>query len=110
MASFTVKQGLNLESRVPDAQMLIIGRKSLLKDLALTGPLVEKLKPVDEAIFKHAIDHINSGNGSVSLFTDLIKVYYLTSGSIFKNLKLISKPKQIRNQKPKKISRCVVNG
>ena len=74
MATFTVRGGLNPQRKLPDTQMLIIGRQSLLKTVEFNKELAEKLAPVSADHFDNAKALLNAGNGSVPLHMDFAKV------------------------------------
>jgi hypothetical protein len=82
MASLTVRQGINVESKLPDSQLLIIGRKSVLQQgfdsAAQNNVLSAKLAPVvSEELFQQAKNRllVGPGCGSVPLYLDLAKVF-----------------------------------
>ena len=79
MATFTVRGGLNPQRKLPDTQVLIIGRKSLLKAVDFNKELAEKLAPVSADHFDNAKALLNAGNGSVPLHMDFAKVSFYKS-------------------------------
>lgn len=76
MATLQIRLGLNLERILPDTQIVILGRKKLLKGLEFeNNNLSKKLEPlVGNDLFKKAINQIETNGGSVPLYLDLAKI------------------------------------
>jgi hypothetical protein len=79
MASLQIHLGLNMERKLPDTQIVIIGHKKLLKGLEYDKHgLSKKLEPfVGNELFKQAINQIETNGCSVPLYLDLAKVFVL---------------------------------
>lgn len=73
MSSFTVTAGLNKGVRLPDSQVVLIGRNKHIKGLNFDD-LCDKLQGVDERVFKAAIEQLQGDGGSVPLYLDSAKV------------------------------------
>ncbi|CAD5229480.1 unnamed protein product [Bursaphelenchus okinawaensis] len=98
MATVKVSAGLNPAAlTLPDAQIVIVGKHKLLKQLSFDDGLQKKLNGVDDKLFQAAINQIQPGS-SVSLYLDLAKVVSVSdefsrcnspsnSNEIFKELK-----------------------
>lgn len=74
MSSFCVAVGLNTGVRLPDSQIILIGRHKHLKSLSFDQSLREKLQNVDESMFLAALKQLEPDGGSVPLYLDLAKV------------------------------------
>uniref|UniRef100_A0A1I7SGX2 Pdase_M17_N2 domain-containing protein n=1 Tax=Bursaphelenchus xylophilus TaxID=6326 RepID=A0A1I7SGX2_BURXY len=98
MATIKVSAGLNAEVfTLPDAQVVIVGKHKLLKQLTFDSELARKLKGVDEKLFQLAVSQLQPSS-SVSLYLDLAKIISVSdetsrcnapsnSNEIFKELK-----------------------
>jgi len=75
-STLQINLGLNLERKLPDTQIVILGRKKFLKGLEFEkNQLSKKLEPfVGSDLFKKAINQIETNGGSVPLYLDLAKV------------------------------------
>lgn len=73
MSSLRISAGLNKEARLPDTQVVFIGRHKHLKSLSYAS-VAEKLPGVKEEVFNEAIRQLDSEGGSVPLHLNLAKV------------------------------------
>nr|CAD2160580.1 unnamed protein product [Meloidogyne enterolobii] len=75
-STLQINLGLNLERKLPDTQIVILGRKKFLKGLEFEkNQLSKKLEPfVGSDLFKKAINQIETNGGSVPLYLDLAKI------------------------------------
>uniref|UniRef100_A0A915LCJ1 Cytosol aminopeptidase domain-containing protein n=1 Tax=Meloidogyne javanica TaxID=6303 RepID=A0A915LCJ1_MELJA len=75
-STLQINLGLNLERKLPDTQIVILGRKKFLKGLEFEkNQLSKKLEPlVGNDLFKKAINQIETNGGSVPLYLDLAKI------------------------------------
>lgn len=74
MTSFIVRNGLLASAKLPETQILLIGRSKLLKNSKLTGVLAEKLKGINESTFNFALEELSDKGGSVPLLFNYAKV------------------------------------
>lgn len=74
MASFIVRNGLLATAKLPDTQILLIGRSSLLKKSKMNTVLTGKLEGVKESIYNTALEELNDKGGSVPLHFNYAKV------------------------------------
>ncbi|KAI6221406.1 CYTOSOL-AP domain-containing protein [Aphelenchoides fujianensis] len=73
MAAFRVFEGLNPEFGLPNAQVVIVGRYSLIKSLPFED-VAEKLKGVTKETFETALQRLQSSGSSIPLHLDLAQV------------------------------------
>ncbi|CAK5089814.1 unnamed protein product [Meloidogyne enterolobii] len=75
-STLQINLGLNLERKLPDTQIVILGRKKFLKGLEFEkNQLSKKFEPlVGNDLFKKAINQIETNGGSVPLYLDLAKI------------------------------------
>ncbi|KAI6173472.1 CYTOSOL-AP domain-containing protein [Aphelenchoides besseyi] len=74
MATFRVHSGLSSESGLPDSQVVLIGKYSLLKSIQYDDQLANKLKGVEKSLFENAVKRLQSGGSSIPLHLDLAKL------------------------------------
>uniref|UniRef100_A0A7E4VIZ0 CYTOSOL_AP domain-containing protein n=1 Tax=Panagrellus redivivus TaxID=6233 RepID=A0A7E4VIZ0_PANRE len=78
MSTLSVSPGLSQKLALPHAQIVIVGTKPYLRNLAFSEPLVSKLAGVDEKVFKAALEQL-SGTSSVPLYLNLAKIVSIPS-------------------------------
>lgn len=75
MATFHIHSGLNKALKLPQTQLLFVGRHKCLKAITFDDVLKEKLVNVDENLFNAALKQLQP-ESSVPIYLDLAKVNF----------------------------------
>lgn len=75
MSTLRVTAGLDKDARLPETQVVLIGRHKHIKALKYQS-VADKLHGVDEKVFGEAIKQLDAEGGSVPLYLNLAKVVF----------------------------------
>lgn len=73
MSTLRLSAGINKDSKLPDTQVVLIGRNKHIKALKYAS-VAEKLCGVDEKVFTEALKQLDAEGGSIPLYLNLAKV------------------------------------
>jgi hypothetical protein len=82
MSTLRVAAGLNKTNKLPETQVVFIGRHKHLKALTYES-VAEKLQGVNEVLFNEAVKQLDAEGGSVPIHLNLAKVCFFNIINIY---------------------------